>query len=183
MSDADQNDDLSNDEVSIEALPAICFDCGFSGVIRFPEQPEIDFRTPPPESPKAGRLILASVKNGSLKTAVSLKDHEVVISHTPDGSDSKLLIRIAIGVRVFKVVVDPKKPQAFFFGYETSDGYNVVPFRVEKSKVGGGPAIQAVALLATPVPPQHANESTASPSFKPLTIDQWKTRRDQADNP
>jgi hypothetical protein len=180
MPDADKNDELSADEVSIDALPSIHFTCGFSGVIKFPEQPEIDFRTPPPESPNAGRLIIASVKSGSLKTMVSYTNHEVTISHSPDGSDGKLLIRIAVGVRVFKVVVDAKKPQAFFFGYETSDGFNVVPFRVKKNVVGGDPAIQAVALLATPVPPQRSNDVTDSPSFKSLTVDEWETRRVQA---
>ena len=140
---------------------------------------EIEFKAPPATSPNAGRLILATVKSGSIKVDVNLDIHEVRLSVVPEGEDRELLIRIAIGITVFKVRVKG----GFFLYYETSDGYNVIPILVPKGKDPEQPLLQAVALLASPVPPRDASQATEKLSIKELTLHELNVRRSQVGLP
>jgi len=171
-------DDAAHSEFSIEDISEsvnILFECGHGGAIFFPH--DMEFKAPPPDSPHAGRLVLVTAKTGSIRVKPDLKRHVVFllpVKEATEGDDKQLLIRIPVGVHLFKVRV----PGGFFFYYETADGYNVLP-HVIANGTDPDQTKKELLLLASPVPPRDARLATHPPSFKEITVAGLNVRREQ----
>jgi hypothetical protein len=165
---------VSKAEFSIEDLfaPSSKMPCGEGGIVGFPQH--LEFKAPPVSSPFAGRLVLATAKQGSIKVQVDLKNHKVRLNVSKSGNEKELLIRLPIGVRLFKVTVS----DGYFFYYETAEGYNVIPFYVKKG-TDPGQKMQELILVVSPVPPRDASQATQPFTIEELTLEELNTRRAQ----
>ena len=99
MPDKDTRDELFIEDLSNPQ--EIFFECGSGGSMVVP--PSVKLKAPPKGSPNAGRLVLATVDAGSIQANIDKKNHVVTITTASGGNDKQLLIRIPIGVRVFRV--------------------------------------------------------------------------------
>jgi len=104
--------------------------------------------------------------------------HTVTLTLKPGGTDQKLLFRIPIGVRVFKVNVG----SAFFLYYETSESHNIIPTHYPMGTYSGQ-VMQEVVLIVSPVPLRDPNLATDDLSFNEITLDELNKRRAQEGDP
>jgi hypothetical protein len=164
----------SHEKSSVEDIRGplhIFIPCGEEGHLAFPQN--INFTAPPANSPNAGRLVLATATAGGITVKIDLKNHRVDLKITKSRGDKELLIRIPIGVRLFKILDDPP-----YIYYETAEGYNVVPLHFKKGKPLGLP-IQQLVLAVSPVPPSDAKEATHPLSLPELSPQQLTNRQFQ----
>jgi hypothetical protein len=144
--------------------------CGEGGLLAFAEQ--LEFTVPPPNSPNAGRLLLARTKAGGIKVRILMKKHKVELKIDKASVENELLIRIPIGVRLFRIHGTNR------LYYETAEGYDVVPLHFPKGTDPDQTA-QELVLAVSPVPPRGAKEATQLPHFKELTVGELNARREQ----
>jgi hypothetical protein len=136
------------------------------------------FFAPPEKSSFAGRLLLARVKEGSIKVDIHLDKHQVCLSTVNASGNEELLIRIPIGVRLFKV----KAKGGSFFYYEASDGFNIVPLFIPKG-TDKDQKVQEVVLAVSPVPPRDPSAATEPAHLIELTAHELTLRISQAGLP
>ena len=163
---------IADSELSIEDISGstVMFECGVGGALVFPQS--IEFKAPPPDSPDAGRLVLATTKTGSIKAKIDLKSHLVSLQIVKTGDERELLFRIPIGVRIFSV----RAVGGFFLYYETMDGYNVLPLYIPKGS-DSGQTMQEIVLVVSPVPPRDPAQATDRLTFPHLTVHELNARR------
>jgi hypothetical protein len=163
---------IPDSELSIEDIagPRLTLECGAGGGLVFPQN--IEFKAPPPRSPNAGRLVLATAKTGSILVDIKLKEHRVFLNIVKGGDERDLLIRIPIGVRIFEV----RAVGGFFLYYETMDGYNVIPLYIANG-TDSGQTMQELVLAVSPVPPRDPMQATERLTFPHLTVHELNIRR------
>lgn len=178
MSERDSNAEISIEDVRFPAH--VEMSCGEFGAGVFPPNlvEAVQFKAPPPDSPAAGRLVLVTSSRGGIqvKQQIDLTQHRVELSI--GGNENQLLIRIPVGVRLFRVHVDG----GFFLYYETSEGHNVVPVYI-KNGTDQGQKMQELVLAVSPVPPRDPNLATQEMKFTDLTPRELDFRRSQVGLP
>jgi hypothetical protein len=173
MADFGANKELSLDELTLEDVKnprTIMFSCSAGGAVFYP--PDFQFKAPPSDSPYAGRLVLVISKTGSIGVKIDYEPHMVTLSVVEGGADNQLLLRIPIGVRIFNI----KTADGDFLYYETSDGYNILPYLNAKG-TDPGQKLQELLLLVSPVPPRDPSAATDPLVLKKLTLHQLNARR------
>ena len=178
MAERDRPADLTIEETSTN--PTFLLSCSGHGRI-IPNGP-ITFNVPPVGAPNAGRIVLASVDRGTLKPKVDTTSHSVCLfaEHSADDPvQSKLLIRIPIGVNIFKIT--DSNGSVLFLYYETSDGLNVVPVSFPlNTDADPNQVLPELVLAVSPVPPRDASNATADfDKRQTLTLEKLNTRREQ----
>jgi hypothetical protein len=165
----------------ISARPTILLSCSGHGFIV--ANRDITFKVPAVGTPNAGRIILASVQLGTLKPTVDTTNHRVCLradkSAKSDPVQSKLLIRIPIGVNIFQITTDDDSLLLLY--YETADGLNVVPVSFPLNKdADQNQVLPELVLAVSPVPPRDASKATADfDKRQTLNLKQLNIRRDQ----
>lgn len=118
--------------------------------------------------------MLATVPKGSINVAIDLDNHRVLLDADDTGNNKALLIRIPIGVRLFKVQIHG----GFFIYYETAAGYNILPHYI---KEGTDPdqLMQELVLVLSAVPPRDASVATQPIDLKKLSLMELNVRLKQ----
>jgi hypothetical protein len=156
-----------------EAIGAM-FICGIGGVL-IPSD-SIDFTVPPSDSLCSGRLVLVTTKAGSIRPSIDNKNHKVTLLVDKTGNENKLLIRVPIGVRLFKV----KLSDGFVLYYEAAQDHEILPTYIQMgTDTDQGQKVQEVVLVVSPVPPRDPALATAKMALIELTWQELQTRRAQ----